>query len=625
MKGSWFRPAEGMYWAAAGARVTAFQMLAANVVLVLQFGNGNLLFGIFGVATCDVPALEAPVKFAHVELGIVCTFDVKSGIFKFEAQLSPRSFVLAPQCHLTGGMALFAWSKGDHSDPEPTNQISAGDWVLTIGGYHRAFRPPKQYPKPPRLGISWSLSSCLSVKGEAYFAITPKVCMGGGKIRAALSIGVLYAWFDAFMDFLMNFEPFFFQMSARVSVGVRFTLDLWLVTIRISVEISAGLDLTGPPFGGVVHVDFWVFGFDIKFGSSPRPPPAIDLDRFFMVATKTGALSGASSRGFLTEGDTAKAQAQAQSDTAAILLTCETGLLPPLQNIKAKASGPENDSDGKWYVKGSNFALMASFQIPVTAAKLIEKRIEQTEDGKEQEESRRADCSIDDQYKKVYAKPMQLYTPLSSVVAISVKAPEPRKKKTQEVHVLAQWKDQKWKLTAQVKPVQSSIWGQYDRNQDPALVKGPIDRLLNGEDATMQLVNGISIVPPDPAMAGDKVNQFNVTKDHMASVFDPKSTEWPLFIGVTKDQQTAWAPRGRSMCWGEVTDKWAKVGDAKTSKAVDLWAKRMRFDQESVELDQKDDKLRGKFKPLRGLAPRKLLNNFEQLVPALPSVAVGYA
>ena len=261
MKGSWFRPAEGLYWAAAGARVTAFQMLAANIVFVIQFGNGALLFGIFGVATLDAPALESTVKFAHVELGIVCTFDVNSGIFKLEAQLSPRSFILAPQCHLTGGMAIFSWTKGDFSDPK--NIIQAGDWVLTVGGYHRAFHPPRQYPKPPRLGISWSLDSSLSVTGEAYFAITPKVCMGGGRIHASLSLGALYAWFDAFLDFLMNFEPFFFHLHARVAIGVRFTLDLWLVTVRISCEISAQLDLTGPSFGGIVHVDFWVFGFDI--------------------------------------------------------------------------------------------------------------------------------------------------------------------------------------------------------------------------------------------------------------------------------------------------------------------------------------------------------------------------
>ncbi|CVL11705.1 hypothetical protein FPRO06_13012 [Fusarium proliferatum] len=625
MKGSWFRPAEGLYWAAAGARVTAFQMFAANIVLVLQFGNSSLLFGIFGVATCDVPALDAPVKFAHVELGIVCTFDANSGIFKFEAQLSPRSFVLAPQCHLTGGMALFSWTKADISDPDERNRISAGDWVLTIGGYHRAFKPPKQYPSPPRLGISWSLSSCLSVKGEAYFAITPKVCMGGGKIRAALSVGLLYAWFDAFMDFLMNFEPFYFQMTARVSVGVRFTLDLWLVTIRISVEISAGLDLMGPPFGGIVHVDFWVFGFDIKFGSSPPAPSAIGLERFFKIATKTTS-STASSRDLLEGG---QPQDKPMPDTAAILLTCETGLLPPLKETTDKSGTPTSPGGvepdgGKWYVKGGSFTLNASFQIPVTSARLTEKRVQTSTTGESQEETRSADCTIDEKYKGVFAKPMQLRDPLSSVVAISVKSPEPRMEQMQDIHILADWKDQRWKLTAQVKPVQSSIWGPYNKNEDPSQVKGNIQGLLSGKNATMQLVTGISIVPPDPAMAGDKVNKFNVTKDHMASVFNPEGQKWPLFIGVSEKQDAAWEPKERGKNWDGVKDAWSGIGDGTTTKVVDLWAKRMRYDERSVNGDRTDGEQSGKFEPLRGSAPRKLLNRFKQLVPALPLVAVGY-
>lgn len=616
LQGSWFRPGEGLYWAAAGARVTAFQMLAANIVIILQFGNGNLLFGIFGVATGDIPSLESPIKFAHIELGIVCTFDVNSGIFKFEAQLSPRSFVLAPQCHLTGGIALFAWSKADNSDKDSFNHISAGDFVLTIGGYHRAFKAPKQYPNPPRLGISWSLSSCLSIKGEAYFAITPKVCMGGGRLRAALNVGLLYAWFDALVDFLMNFEPFFFQMSARVSVGVKFTLDLWLVTIRISVEIGAGLDLRGPAFGGVVHVDFWVFGFDIAFGPSSKPPQAaISLDRFFAVAAKTGSAPKA-----LTQGES-------QPDAAAIVLTCETGLLPPLQNKDKdkKAPKPSSEVVEKWYVKGGKFSLLASFQIPVTMAELVDKRNQVTDTGEKQVETRRSDCAISDTYKKVYAKPMQLYDPLVSAVTISVKSPDPRKKEN-TVHTLDNWEDQKWKLIPQIKPVETSIWGQYDRNQDPTFRKGPIQGLLDGKNATVQLVKGVSILPPDPAMAGDLVNKFNIAKDHVSSVFDPTKSDWPLFIGVLKDQDKAWSPRksdsGRK--WSDVTDAWSKVGDATRSNVVNLWAKRMRYDKASVDGDEKDETLKGTFEPLRGLAPRKLLDKYEQLVPALPQVAVGF-
>lgn len=101
----------------------------------------------------------------------------------------------------------------------------------------------------------------------------------------------------------------------------------------------------------------------------------------------------------------------------------------------------------------------------------------------------------------------------------------------------------------------------------------------------MPLITGISILPPDPAMAGDLVNKFNVTKDHMASVFNPESPRWPLFIGVTKAQETAWAPKERGKCWKDVTSEWEKVGDASTLKVVDLWAKRMRYDAASVEGD----------------------------------------
>lgn len=102
-----------------------------------------MVIGLFGVTTCDVPSMASPVKLAHVELGIICTYDVNSGIFKIESQ-SPRSFVLAPQCHLTRALALYAWFKSDLAA-----NVKAGDWVLTIGGYHKAFHPPRQYLYPP--------------------------------------------------------------------------------------------------------------------------------------------------------------------------------------------------------------------------------------------------------------------------------------------------------------------------------------------------------------------------------------------------------------------------------------------------------------------------------------------
>ncbi|KAF8457871.1 hypothetical protein BDZ91DRAFT_629347, partial [Kalaharituber pfeilii] len=213
----WFAPQDSSFWVAAGLTVSAFQMLAISAVLVVEW-DPEVKLGIYAVAVADVPKTDSEFKIAHVELGILASIDFGKGVAKFEAQLAPSSFILDPMCHLSGGFALYYWFK---DGPQQTK----GDWVFTLGGYHQAYTPPVQYPRPPRLQISWSLGP-LSITGQAYFAITPKVCMAGGLLHASLSVGVLKAFFDAFADFLINYHPFAFYAQGGVSVGVRFTLDL---------------------------------------------------------------------------------------------------------------------------------------------------------------------------------------------------------------------------------------------------------------------------------------------------------------------------------------------------------------------------------------------------------------
>ena len=464
--GTWFRPAEGLFWAAAGVRITAFQMVAVNAVLVAQFGQDDLALGLFGVATVDVPALDAPFKFAHVELGIVATLDVGRGVLKIEAQLSPRSYVLAPACHLTGGLAMYAWFKDDDGGAR------AGDWVLTLGGYHPAFRAPTQYPRPPRLGISWSLDASLSVTGEAYFAVTPRVCMGGARLHAALSLGALYAWFDAFVDFLMNFDPFYFQLQASLAVGVRFTLDLWIVTIRINAEVGATLDLSGPPFGGVVHVNFWVFGFDVKFGSPPPLPKPASLARFWAVVIKAGAKGGALS--FPANIPTAnllqqqqqpavsrhsRGSAHEEADSTAmtpIVLTCESGLEP-----QPGTGTQKTDKDTEWLVRSGTFSFLVTFQFAVNEAWLKEKReTEPKKPGDPKQECKKQKVEIDKMHQDIYARPMQLQSTLHSKVDVVIESP--LHSSSGEFHILDNWKKEEWCVTSVVKPVQSSIWGRCE-------------------------------------------------------------------------------------------------------------------------------------------------------------------
>ncbi|KAK0732483.1 hypothetical protein B0T21DRAFT_334666 [Apiosordaria backusii] len=359
MEGIWFRPAEGSFWIAAGVKVTAFQMLAVDAVLVVQF-SPNVKLGICAVATADMPSPRSGFRVAHIELGIVCTLDIDSGVFKLEAQLSPKSFVLDPSCHLTGGLALYSWFK------DTPNGGTAGDWVLTIGGYHQAFSVPSQYPRPPRLAINWSLGSNLSITGEAYFAVTPKVCMAGGRLHASLTAGPLYAYFDAFLDFLVNFEPFHFKGRASLAVGVRYTMDLWICTVRISAEIGATLTVAGPPFGGNVHVDFWVFGFDIPFGSSAPPPTPLNIHEFYNLVLKTS--SSSPSRSLLSTTDDRPSQTTTTKDPA-FLITCQSGLEPD-DNTNSKKSPNPNEPPKPWYIHAGKFSFLITLRFPTNTAKL---------------------------------------------------------------------------------------------------------------------------------------------------------------------------------------------------------------------------------------------------------------
>lgn len=429
--GVWFNPRKGSFWIAAGLKVTAFETLAIDAVVVVEW-NPYVKLGLFGIAVADVPA-GAVDKFVHVELGISVTVDFNAGVMKFEAQLSPNSYVLSPNCHLTGGFALYYWFKG--SDPQ-----LEGDWVFTIGGYHQAFTPPSQYPNPPRLGISWNLDDSLSVTGESYFAITPKVCMGGGKLHAALSLGLLYAYFDAYADFLINYKPFHFIADGGVTVGVRFTLDLWIVTIHINLEIGAQLYLIGPPLSGTVHVDFWVFGFDVHFGPGAAGVEPVTLEEFYLLVLQSDTQSSLSSANFLL----APAETNFGDDPPAppFVFGCRSGLMT--------GSGSQETPPGTpWDVRAGSFSFAISCRFAINSATLNAEPPTILATG-------------------IFAKPMQLETALTSSLTVAIVSDADKTLSDEPV----------WKIEQLVKSVPNALWGICE-NDPPQAIDGCVRESTN--------------------------------------------------------------------------------------------------------------------------------------------------
>lgn len=450
----WFKPLEDTYWAAAGMKIDAFQMISLQAVAVVQFGQ-SIKMGLFAVALADIPTSASKVKFAHVELGIAVVVDLDYGTFKAEAQLSPNSYILDPNCHLTGGFALYYWFDAPHAD-----QSLVGDFVFTLGGYHQAFDIPHGYPNPPRLGISWSLSSALSITGQAYFAITPKACMGGGRLHAAYHLGPIEAWFDAFADFLINYKPFHFTAEAGVSVGVRFNLDILFVHIHISVEIGADLELWGPPFAGNVYVDLKVHKFHIPFGSASDEKPPASLLEFYNLVLQASSKTDASPKPKAVATAPALASAVIPADSPRVVelddagepiaMAAEAGEDdPPKPNeahtflaqsgLMNDTAAPERDHNQDWTVRGGTFAFVLGCKIAI---------------GQAQQVSETGEPIVTVKYtnQSIYARPMHLDEshPLDSSINISI------------TEVGSHDPPKEWRMEKVLKSVPTGLWAKCE-------------------------------------------------------------------------------------------------------------------------------------------------------------------
>ena len=132
------------------------------------------------------------------------------GTFKLQALLTSNSWIINTDCKLTGGFALFVWFGGEHK----------GDMVFTLGGYHPRFQSSGTLSVVPRLGLNWTVNDKLSIKGGAYLAITPSCLMLGAKLEATFNSGRISAWFTAYLDVVVNWEPLFFEAELGISLRV---------------------------------------------------------------------------------------------------------------------------------------------------------------------------------------------------------------------------------------------------------------------------------------------------------------------------------------------------------------------------------------------------------------------
>jgi hypothetical protein len=256
----WIPASPGDYWLAVGIKFTSFKLIESFVLVLAQFGT-RTEFAILGLSILAWPSKDKAI--AYVELAVRASFGPDSDVIAVEAMLTSNSYVLDRNCKLTGGFAFYAWVKGPH----------AGDFVITLGGYHPKFNKPSHYPDVDRLGLNWRISNELQIKGGLYYALTPNSIMAGGRLEVTFSLSFLTASVALWADMLIAWAPFQYAIDMGIRVKIEAYIDMGLFTVHFKLEMGAELHIWGPPFAGEAYVDWSVFSFTIPFGSAAKKKP----------------------------------------------------------------------------------------------------------------------------------------------------------------------------------------------------------------------------------------------------------------------------------------------------------------------------------------------------------------
>jgi hypothetical protein len=260
---------KGNFWIAAGVRFTSFGQIESFAMLSVSFGT-HLEIALLGLSKIRVPKVlpdgpEVPV-LVYAEMAFKIAFSPEHGLLSFEARLTENSYVLTKDFRLRGGFAFYSWFAGDH----------AGDFVVSIGGYHPRFVPPAHYPRPDLVEFKAKIGDAITIQGFCYFALCPSAIMAGGGLSLVYQAGGVKAWFIVYAHFLIQWKPLAYDIAIGISIGVALNLDIGITRINLSLELSASVALYGPPLGGRAEISLSVISFTVTFGEGKSLPPPLD-------------------------------------------------------------------------------------------------------------------------------------------------------------------------------------------------------------------------------------------------------------------------------------------------------------------------------------------------------------
>ena len=153
---------------------------------------------------------------------------------------------------------------------------SSPEVAFSAGGFHPRFQPPPELAKLRRVSIDVSPPAVLTLRAEAYLALTTNTFQLGTHIEVGADLGPIGA--HGFLDFdaLVRFQP---QFTFEVDLGAGVSIDFAGETIA---GVTLHLHLEGPApwiahgtgtFTFIISKDFEVG--PVQWGDATNPPPVL--------------------------------------------------------------------------------------------------------------------------------------------------------------------------------------------------------------------------------------------------------------------------------------------------------------------------------------------------------------
>ena len=224
-------------------------LVSVSLGVIIEIPGNVAILGVLKVA---LPTENEALLLLQVNFAGAIEFD-KKRLYFFASLYDSRILTIT----IAGELGLLvAW--GDQPD-----------FVLSVGGFHPAFKPPPlPFPVPRRISVDILNNGLERISVDGYFAVTSNTAQFGAHAELFFGFSALSVQGHVGFDALFQFSPFRFviDISAGVSVKV-FGVGLFSVSLELTLSGPAPWEAKGSASISLLFFSIPV-DFDVTWGEN---------------------------------------------------------------------------------------------------------------------------------------------------------------------------------------------------------------------------------------------------------------------------------------------------------------------------------------------------------------------